>query len=164
MILRAMSSVRFLRRFWCRRISSVNRLVVQGTIEHLKKIFASVVLALFIGYITEWTQLLHTESLVHPDWDKSVDADARVWSVAALIILYIALHNLTRRILRPIAIVLVIVWCVLMAICWYFSSIVPSIPVVANANHYIAIWRLVFIAADIAAVCAGATFGLWLAA
>ena len=132
--------------------------------EHLKKIFASGVLALFIGYITEWTQLLHTESLVHPDWDKSVDADARVWSVAALIILYIALHRLTRRVLTPIAIGVVIVWCLLMAVCLYFSSIVPGIPVVKDANHYIAAWRLFFIAADIAAVCAGATFGLWLVA
>ena len=66
--------------------------------EHLKKIFASGALALLVGFVTNWTQLLHTESLVHPDWEKSVDADARAWSVAALIILYIALYSLTRRV------------------------------------------------------------------
>ena len=132
--------------------------------DHLKKVLTSGALALIVGFVTEWTKLLHTDSLVHADWDKTVDADAVVWSVAAVIILYVLLQSLTRRVLTPLLLVLVLVWCGLMAVCWHFASIVPGLPVVETANYYIAIWRRTFIAADVAAVCAGATFGLWLVA
>jgi hypothetical protein len=75
--------------------------------EHLKKVLTSGALALLLGFITSWTQLLHTEALVHPDWEKTVDGDARVWAVATLVILYIALHRLSQRVLGRIATALV---------------------------------------------------------
>jgi hypothetical protein len=132
--------------------------------ERLKKVFSAGVLAALVFYVTEWTNLLHSESLVHPDWDKTVDGDAKIWSVAALIILYILIQSLTRRFLTPIVIILVLIWCGLMWLCSHFAYILPGIPVVETANQYIGYWRLVFIAADVCAVCAGAAFGLWLVA
>ena len=49
----------------------------------LKKIFSTASLALIIDFVTEWTKLLHTDYFVHPDWQKTVDADARLFSVFA---------------------------------------------------------------------------------
>jgi hypothetical protein len=130
----------------------------------LKKIFSTGALALIVDFVTEWTKLLHTDYFVHPDWQKAVDADARLFSVVAVILLYITIHNWTRRALTPTLVVLIVVLLLLLGICIYIHSVLPDVPKVDAANSYIRIWRWFFIAADVAAVCIGATFGLWLVA
>jgi len=132
--------------------------------DHLTKVISAGICTIVVAFITQWTSVIHTDTLVHPDWSKTVDADARLWSIIIFIILYIVMHNYTRRTLAVIVIVFALISIVLITMCYYFGSTIAGIPKVDVANQVIRIWKWCFVAADAALVSTAAGFGLWLAA
>jgi hypothetical protein len=103
-------------------------------------------------------------SFVHIDWEATIDKEARVWSVIAVIVLYIflVLLKIRPKVLAIIAIAFFVLCGISLGICYHYSGAVPNAPV-AVANQMIDTWHTVFILADVFAVCAGMSFGMWLA-
>ena len=100
----------------------------------LQKALSAGICTILVGFITQWNSVTHTKTLVHPDWDSTVDADARLWSIIAVIVLYTIISRYTRHTLTRIVLMLALTSAVLIGTCYYFSSIISNIAKVEDCQ------------------------------
>lgn len=131
--------------------------------DALKKALGGGALAVITDLVTEYAKLLHSPAFVHIDWDATIDAEARVWSVGAVILLYLILilTKANKHVLAAVTAVSVVACGIALAVCYSYSSAVP-VAQAAAANRMISSWHDVFLFANVLAVCAGTAFGMFL--
>jgi hypothetical protein len=132
--------------------------------DALKKAIGGGALGVITDFVNEYTKLLHTPSFVHPDWDATIDADARVWCAGAVIVLYVILMltKANKYWLAGVTIASVLACGVMLWICSSYAQAVPAYQA-AVADRMIDAWRRFFLWADVFAVCAGAALGMFVA-
>jgi hypothetical protein len=130
----------------------------------LKRVLAAIPLTAITAFVTQFTDLLHVPWLTHPDWAPSVNKSILPVGVVAVLLTFLLCYALSKRYVRLISIVLLVLTVGLMGFCYWRHATIDSIATPEAAEAAIASWSYAYIAACVTLVCAATTIGLWLTA